>query len=60
MSTFSKKSFRNTIKSYSLDPDQAQRFVGPDVGPNCFQRLSAEDLEGKEFIVNRVNQLMIR
>ena len=34
----------NTTKvSNSLDPDQAPRFVGPDLGPNCLQRLSAED-----------------
>ena len=25
-----------------LDPDQAQRFVEPDLGPNCLQRLSAD------------------
>ena len=38
-STFSKNSFRNTIKaSDSLDPDQAQDFVGPDLGPNCLQK----------------------
>ena len=53
--TFSKKSFRNTIKvSNSLDPDQAQHFVGPDLGPNCSQRLSADDkspLVGKELII---------
>ena len=36
---FQKKSFRNTIKvSKSLDPDQAQHFVRPDLGPNCLQR----------------------
>ena len=29
--------------SNSLDPDQARHFVGPDLGPNCLQRLSAED-----------------
>ena len=29
----------NTIRvSDSLDPDQARRFVGPDLGPNCLQR----------------------
>ena len=28
--------------SNSLDPDQAQHFVGPDLGPNCLQRLSAD------------------
>ena len=37
--TFTKNSFRNTIRvSNSLDPDQARRFVGPDLGPNCLQR----------------------
>ena len=25
--------------SNSLDPDQGRRFVGPDLGPNCLQRL---------------------
>ena len=39
--TFSKKSFRNTIRvSNSLDPDQARHFVELDLGPNCLQRLS--------------------
>ena len=28
--------------SYSLDPDQAQHFVVPDLGTNCLQRLSAD------------------
>ena len=27
----------------SLDTDQARRFVGPDLGPNCLERLSKED-----------------
>ena len=27
----------------SLDPDQARHFVGPDPGPNCLQRLSADN-----------------
>ena len=27
--------------SNSLDPDQAQHFVGPDLRPNCLQMLSA-------------------
>ena len=41
--------FFNTIcGSNSLDPDQAQHFVGPDMGPNCLQRLSA-DIAGKEL-----------
>ena len=47
-STFSKNSFRNTIRvSNSLDPGQLQHLVrpdaGPDLGPNCLQRLSADD-----------------
>ena len=38
--TFSKNSFRNTIsESNCLDPDQDS----PDLGPNCLQRLSADD-----------------
>ena len=42
--TFFEHSFRNTIRvSNSLDPDQARRFVGPDLGLNCLQRLTADD-----------------
>ena len=29
--------------SNSLDPDQARHNVGPDLGPNCLKRLSADD-----------------
>ena len=29
--------------SNCLDPDQDQLSVGPDLGPNCLQRLSADD-----------------
>ena len=29
--------------SNSLDPDQTRHIVGPDLGPNCLQRLSADD-----------------
>ena len=29
--------------SIDLDPDQARHSVGPDLGPNCLQRLSADD-----------------
>ena len=40
----------NTIRmSNSLDPDQAQRFVAPDLGPTCLQRLSADDTRSKEL-----------
>ena len=42
--TFSKYSFRNTIKvSNSLDPDQVRQNVGPDLVPNCLQKISADD-----------------
>ena len=36
--------FRMTIGvANSFDPDQARHFVGPDLDPNCLQRLSADD-----------------
>ena len=39
-STFLKNSIRNMIiVSNSLDPGQARHFVGPDLGPNCLQKL---------------------
>ena len=49
---FSKDHSSNSIRmSISLDPDQDRHSVGPDLGPNCFQRLSADDknshLQGK-------------
>ena len=41
---YKKKFFTNTIRvSNDLDPDQDRRSVGPDLDPNCFQRLSADD-----------------
>ena len=46
---FSNKVFENFFQipsvSNSLDPltsDQAQHIVGPDLGPNCLQKLSAD------------------
>ena len=42
--TFTKNSFTKTIKvSNRLDPDQDRHSVGPDLGPNCLQGLSADD-----------------
>ena len=29
--------------SNSLDPDQDRHSVGPDLGPTCLQRISADD-----------------
>ena len=41
---FSKDSFRNTIRvSNDLGPDQDRYLVSPDLGPNCLQRLAADD-----------------
>ena len=41
---FFKKKKKKTIRvSNSLVPDQARCFVGPDLGLNCLQRLSADD-----------------
>ena len=44
---FSKSSFRNTIQvSNSLDPDQVQHSVSPDLGPNCcknYQQMTLAD-----------------
>ena len=36
--------------SNSLDPNQARHNVGPDLGPNCLQRLSGDALVDKELI----------
>ena len=40
--------------SNSLDPNQARHSqagqnVGPDLGPNCLQRLTADDISGKDL-----------
>ena len=44
ISFFFQKKFKNAIKvSTCFDPDQAGRFIWPYLGPNCPQRLSADD-----------------
>ena len=51
-STFSKIAHRNAIRvSNSLDPDQARRSAGPDLGPNCLQRLSTENT-GRQSVIH--------
>ena len=40
--------------SNSFDPDQAQHFVGPDLGPNCLLRLLADDTSSKELKINNM------
>ena len=49
-SIFSKNSFWNIIRvSNSLDPDQALHFVGPDLGPNCLQSISADNTSRQDL-----------
>ena len=44
VAVFLKTYFGNISRvSSSLDPDHARRFAGHDLGPNCLQRLSADD-----------------
>ena len=40
--------------SNSLDPDQPQLFVGPDLGLNCLQRLSADNTSRQRVKVGMV------
>ena len=41
---FVKNSFRNSNRvSNNLNPNQARQKVGPDLDPNCLQRLSADN-----------------
>ena len=45
---FQNQLFRKIISgipsmSNSLDSDQARHFVRPDLGPNCLQKVSADD-----------------
>ena len=42
---FKQKYFRNPTRvSSDLDPDQDPRTVGPDLGPNCLQKLALSHL----------------
>ena len=51
-----KKSFRDTIRvSNGLDPDQDRHYVGPDLDPNCLQRLSADDKNAVEIRMQFIN-----
>ena len=55
-STFSKNYFRNTIwVSNRLDPDHDLHFVGPDLGPNCLQKLSADDTSRQKIIITHAD-----
>ena len=51
----------NTIRvSNSLDPDQARHFVRPDLGPNCLQRLSADNKMSGWICVQTVHKVISR
>ena len=52
---FQNQLFRNTI-SVSLDPDQARGFVEPNLGPNCFQRLSAGNMSRQSINPKSANR----
>ena len=57
-STFLKNSLRNAITvSNSLDPDQDRHYVGPDLGPNCLQWLSADDTSRQRVNRNKAPQI---
>ena len=40
--------------SKNFDPDQARHFVGPDLCPNCLQRLSADGTSKQRIKVSVV------
>ena len=40
---FFEKFFQEYHQSVSLDPNQARHFVGPNLGPTCLQKLSADN-----------------
>ena len=55
--TFSINSFRNTIRvSNGLDTDKDRHSVIPALGPNCIQRLTAEDKVASSR--HRVNEVV--
>ena len=41
------------------DPDQAQQFVRPDLGPNCLQRLSVDET-GSQKVKAAIYEMVIR
>ena len=43
--------------SNSLDPSQTRHFVGPDLDPNCLQRLSADEIRRLRVIVHRNKEI---
>ena len=45
--------------SNNLDLDQARDFVGPDLGPNCLQKLSADDISRQRDKLAMINLTLI-
>ena len=43
-----------------LDPDQALQFVGPDLGPNCLPRLSADDTGRQSTMAATATDVQLR
>ena len=46
--------------SKSFDPDQAPHFVGPDLGPNCLHRLSADDTSRQRAHFDLIKPMLTR
>ena len=43
-----------------MDPDQARHFVGPDLGPKCLQKLSANNTRRYELCLQSTAMVMSR
>ena len=46
--------------STSLDPDQARRCVGHDLGPNCFQSLDDKTMAYQSAVVHHCDTFPVR
>ena len=52
------RKFRNIIRvSNRLDPDQARRFVGPDLGPTCLQMLNVSTDDKNDINEEMINKM---
>ena len=40
--------YNQSVKQFGFS--QARRFVGPDIGPNCLQKLSIDGIAGNDLI----------
>ena len=48
------RKYHQSVKQFGMDPDLAKWFVGPDLDPNCYKKLSADHGQGQimYFLVN--------